>query len=67
MMNLLTLTTAATTATEAAEEALRLEFGTQNIGQSLMLMLLGMVGIFAVMLIIMAAVALLNKFAKDKK
>jgi hypothetical protein len=66
-MNLLTLTTAATTAKEAAEEALRLEFSTQNIGQSLMLMLLGMVGIFAVMLIIMAAVALLNKFAKDKK
>ena len=33
---------------------------------SLLLMLLGMVGIFAVMLLIMASVALLNKFAKDK-
>ncbi len=34
---------------------------------ALLLMLLGMVGIFAVMLLIMAAVNLLNKFAKDKK
>lgn len=33
---------------------------------ALILMLLGMVGIFVVMGIIMAAVALLNKFAKDK-
>ena len=33
---------------------------------ALMLMLLGMVGIFAVMLLIMGSVALLNKFAKDK-
>ncbi|MBQ9860684.1 MAG: OadG family protein [Clostridia bacterium] len=33
---------------------------------ALLLMLLGMVGIFAVMLLIMAAVNLLNKFAKDK-
>ncbi len=34
---------------------------------ALLLMLLGMVGIFAVMLLIMLAVTLLNKFAKDKK
>ncbi len=34
--------------------------------KALLLMLLGMVGIFAVMLLIMVAVGLLNKFAKDK-
>lgn len=33
---------------------------------ALLLMLLGMVGIFAVMLLIMFAVKLLNTFAKDK-
>lgn len=33
---------------------------------ALLLMLLGMVGIFAVMLLIMLAVKLLNTFAKDK-
>ncbi len=33
---------------------------------ALLLMLLGMVGIFVVMLVIMGAVYLLNKFAKDK-
>lgn len=33
---------------------------------ALLLMLLGMVGIFAVMLLIMVTVTLLNKFAKDK-
>ena len=32
---------------------------------ALLLLLLGMVGIFAVMLLIMIAVNLLNKFAKD--
>ena len=41
-------------------------FQTNNLLSSLLLMLLGMVGIFVVMGIIMAAVALLNKFAKDK-
>lgn len=34
---------------------------------AVLLMLLGMVGIFVVMLIIMGAVKLLNKFAKDKE
>ena len=34
---------------------------------ALLLMLLGMVGIFAVMLRIMLAVKLLNNFAKDKE
>lgn len=34
---------------------------------ALLLMLLGMVGIFAVMLLIMISVNLLNKFAKDKE
>lgn len=34
---------------------------------ALLLMLLGMVGIFAVMLLIMLAVKLLNNFAKDKE
>lgn len=38
-----------------------------NLTNSLLLMLLGMVGIFVVMLVIMAAVYLLNRFAKDKK
>ncbi len=33
---------------------------------ALLLMLLGMVGIFAVMILIMISVNLLNKFAKDK-
>ena len=41
-------------------------FQTNNLLSSLLLMLLGMVGIFVVMGIIMAAVALLTKFAKDK-
>ena len=41
-------------------------FQTNNLLSSLLLMLLGMVGIFVVMGLIMAAVALLNKFAKDK-
>ena len=41
-------------------------FQTNNLLSSLLLMLLGMVGIFVVMGIIMAAVALLNKCAKDK-
>jgi len=35
--------------------------------KALLLMLLGMVGIFAVMVLIMIAVKLLNKFAKDKE
>ena len=37
-----------------------------DLQNALLLMLLGMVGIFAVMLLIMASVAILNKFAKDK-
>jgi Na+-transporting methylmalonyl-CoA/oxaloacetate decarboxylase gamma subunit len=37
----------------------------ENIGKSLWLMLMGMVGIFVVMVIIMLVVILLNKFAKD--
>ena len=39
----------------------------ENVYHSLLLMGLGMVGIFVVMLVIMAAVNVLNKFAKDKK
>ena len=39
----------------------------ENVYNSLLLMLLGMAGIFVVMLFIMAAVKVLNKFAKDKK
>ena len=38
-----------------------------NLTNSLLLMLLGMVGIFVVMLVIMAAVYLLYRFANDKK
>ena len=38
-----------------------------NLGNALLLMLLGMVGIFAVMLVVMLAVKLLNRFAVDKK
>lgn len=37
------------------------------IQNALLLMLLGMVGIFVVMILIMAAVNVLNKYAKDKK
>lgn len=44
-----------------------LTFTLDNLANSGMLMLLGMVGIFAVMLVIMAAVKLLNMFAKDKE
>ncbi|MBQ9964923.1 MAG: OadG family protein [Clostridia bacterium] len=39
---------------------------TPALQNALLLMLLGMVGIFAVMLLIMLAVNILNKFAKDK-
>ncbi len=45
---------------------LDLSFTTKNVGDALLLMLLGMVGIFVVMLVIMLAVRLLNTFAKDK-
>ncbi len=45
---------------------LDLKFTTDNVGEALLLMLLGMVGIFVVMLVIMLAVKLLNTFAKDK-
>ena len=39
---------------------------TPALQNALLLMLLGMVGIFAVMILIMVSVNLLNKFAKDK-
>ena len=38
-----------------------------NLANALLLMLLGMVGIFVVMIVIMAAIKLLNRFARDKK
>ena len=38
-----------------------------NLANALPLMLLGMVGIFVVMIVIMVAVKLLNRFARDKK
>ena len=38
-----------------------------NLANALLLMLLGMVGIFVVMIVIMVAVKLLNRFARDKK
>ena len=41
-------------------------FQTNNLVNALLLMLLGMVGIFVVMGAIMLVVNLLNKFAKDK-
>lgn len=41
-------------------------FQTNNLFNSLLLMLLGMVGIFVVMGVILLAVTLLNRFAKDK-
>ena len=37
-----------------------------NLANALLLMLLGMVGIFVVMIVIMVAVKLLNRFARDK-
>ena len=38
-----------------------------NLANALLLMLLGMVGIFVVMIVIMVAAKLLNRFARDKK
>lgn len=43
-----------------------LRFNFDLVPNALWLMLLGMIGIFVVMLVIFAAVALLNRFAKDK-
>ena len=45
---------------------LRIGFSGGADSTALLLMLLGMVGIFVVMLLIMLTVNLLNKFAKDK-
>lgn len=42
-------------------------FHTGDVPNALLLMLLGMVGIFVVMIVIMVAVKLLNRFARDKK
>ncbi len=50
----------------AKNVGLDLHFNTNNLAEALLLMLLGMVGIFVVMLVIMLSVKLLNKFAKDK-
>lgn len=44
-----------------------LQFSLEFVPNALWLMLMGMIGIFVVMLVIYAAVALLNRFAKDKK
>lgn len=41
-------------------------FQTNNVWSALLLMLMGMVGIFVVMIVIMVVVKLLNKYAKDK-
>ena len=38
-----------------------------NLANALLLMLLGMVGIFVVMTVVLITVTLLNKFARDKK
>lgn len=46
---------------------MNLHFSTAGLGNALLLMLLGMVGIFAVMLVILLTVKLLNRFAKDKE
>ena len=40
-------------------------FHTSDLGNALLLMLLGMVGIFVVMIIIMGVVVLLNKTTSD--
>ena len=45
---------------------MEMQFSLDNIGPSLWLMLLGMVGIFVVMGVILLSVYLLNKFAKDQ-
>lgn len=44
-----------------------LQFHTTDVGSALWVMLLGMVGIFVVMIVVLITVALLNTFAKDKK
>lgn len=43
-----------------------IQWTTENLGSALMLMLMGMLGIFVVMAIILVGIVLLNKFAKDK-
>lgn len=43
-----------------------IQFHTSDVPDALLLMLLGMVGIFVVMGLIMGALYLLNRFAKDK-
>lgn len=42
---------------------MNIRFGTEYVGESLLLMLLGMVGIFVVMGIILGVVVLLNKYS----
>lgn len=44
-----------------------LQFHTSDVGNALWVMLLGMVGIFVVMTVVLITVTLLNKFARDKK
>ena len=43
-----------------------IQFGTANVGKALLLMLLGMVGIFIVMFLLYGVVALLNKLTGKK-
>ncbi len=47
---------------------MRIEFqGMANFGDALLLMLLGMVGIFVVMVLLLGVIVLLNKTTEEKK
>jgi len=59
----------ATTVADAVESSsgLGIEFGFHNVNSALLLMLLGMVGIFTVMLILLGSVALMNKLTSHSE
>ncbi len=66
MFNLFNTLSSAVT-TEAAEEAIKLSFSTDNIGEALLCSGAGMVGIFIVVGIIILSVSVLNKAGSGKK
>ena len=51
----------------SAGQAIDIEFQTGHVGEALVLMLMGMVGIFVVMGIILALVVVLNKATDENK
>ncbi|HCA28157.1 MAG TPA: hypothetical protein DEP23_00515 [Ruminococcaceae bacterium] len=51
----------------SAGQAMDIEFKPHNITESLVLMLMGMVGIFVVMAVILGLIVILNKATDEKK